>query len=199
MENENKRLYLKIYAYPLMLDEHIIRVLDQIVANLAVLVPLAIIITCYDVKYRRIPNSWVLITLISGLVKNTILGGWNGTLVSIQGCALAFGLMVLLHAFGALGAGDVKLFAAIGAVIGVNLVLPTFVVVVITGGLLAVYSMLRESTARTTMHRVLLILAGLLPGWKIPRFEVPADRRKTLPYGIAIVFGSLISLVIFRG
>jgi prepilin peptidase CpaA len=39
---------------------------------------------------------------------------------------LAFVLMFLLHVFGAMGAGDVKLFAAIGAVMGAHLVLPTF-------------------------------------------------------------------------
>ena len=50
---------------------------------------------------------------------------------------LAFILMFMLHVFGAMGAGDVKLFAAIGSVIGAQLVLPTFVVVVLTGGLLA--------------------------------------------------------------
>ena len=45
--------------------------------------------------------------------------------------------MFMLHVFGAMGAGDVKLFAAIGSVIGAQLVLPTFVVVVLTGGVLA--------------------------------------------------------------
>ena len=85
--------------------------------------------------------------------------------------------MFMLHVFGAMGAGDVKLFAAIGSVIGAQLVLPTFVVVVLTGGLLALVSVLRSGVFRTTMHRVLQILVGLLPGWQMPKFSVPADRR----------------------
>jgi Flp pilus assembly protein protease CpaA len=32
----------------------------------------------------------------------------------------------------------------------------------------------------------------------MPRFPVPADRKQTLPYGVAITLGSLISLFIFR-
>lgn len=168
------------------------------ITNGALLVPLAVIITYYDVRYRRIPNLFVLATLISGLIINVAFSGFSGVLSSLGGCALAFFLMFMMHMFGAMGAGDVKLFAAIGAVIGSSLVLPTLAVVAITGGVLAVISMIRAGTVQITMQRVLLILAGLLPGWQMPRFEVPADRRHTIPYGVAITTGSLISLAIFR-
>jgi prepilin peptidase CpaA len=164
----------------------------------ALLIPLAIIITYYDVRYRRIPNAFVLATLASGLIINTIYGGLAGILASIGGCAVAFFLMFMLHIFGAMGAGDVKLFAAVGSLVGMNLVLPTFVVVILTGGALALLLMFQTGAVRATMHRVLQILVGLLPGWEMPRFSVPADRRHTIPYGVAITFGSLISLAIFR-
>jgi prepilin peptidase CpaA len=164
----------------------------------ALLVPLAIIITYYDVRYRRIPNAFVLATLASGLIVNTIYGGLNGVLMSLGGCAIAFILMFVLHVFGAMGAGDVKLFAAVGSLTGANMVLPTFLVVILTGGALALLLTLRSGAVRTTMQRVLQILVGLLPGWEMPRFAVPADRRHTIPYGVAITIGSLISLAIFR-
>jgi prepilin peptidase CpaA len=165
---------------------------------LALLVPLAIIITYYDVRYRRIPNAFVLATLASGLIVNTIYSGLTGTLASLGGCAVAFILMFVLHLFGAMGAGDVKLFAAVGSLVGTNLVLPTFLVVILTGGALALLLMLQTGAVRATMHRVLQILVGLLPGWEMPRFSVPSDRKQTIPYGVAITFGSLISLAIFR-
>jgi len=111
---------------------------------------------------------------------------------------LGFVLMFMLHVFGAMGAGDVKLFAAVSSVMGLNLVLPTFIVVVFTGGLLAIVATVRAGVLRATLLRVLQILVGLLPGWELPRFSVPADRRHTIPYGVAITLGSLISLAIFR-
>ena len=169
------------------------------IAIIALLVPLAVIITYYDVRYRRIPNAFVLATLASGLIINSIYGGWRGALASLGGCAVAFMLMFILHVFGAMGAGDVKLFAAVGSLVGTHLVLPTFLVVILTGGALALLLMLHTGAVRATMQRVLQILVGLLPGWEIPRFSVPADRRHTIPYGVAITFGSLISLAIFRG
>jgi len=168
------------------------------IAALILLLPLTAIITYFDVRYRRIPNLFVLATLVSGLIINFMAAGLPGLWASAGGCLLAFGLMFVLHVFGAMGAGDVKLFAAVGSVVGTGLVPETFVVILLTGGALAVYTILRNGTVLTTLTRVLQIFVGLLPGWHIPRFDVPADRRHTLPYGVAITLGSLISLFVFR-
>src|SRR6267143_6413749 len=170
--------------------------MTETLVHIVLLLPLAVIIAYYDVRYRRIPNAFVLATLVGGVVINAIFAGFPGIAASLGGCALGFVLMFLLHVFGAMGAGDVKLFAAIGAVTGASLVLPTFVIVVLTGGILAFVSILRTGAFRTTMHRVLQIFVGLLPGWPMPRFAVPADRRHALGNGVAITFGSIISMVI---
>jgi prepilin peptidase CpaA len=168
------------------------------VISAAFLIPLALLISYYDVCYRRIPNAFVLATLATGILINVIFGGIDGALASLGGCALAFFLMFVLHVFGAMGAGDVKLFAAIGAVVGLPLVLPMFFVVILTGGILGVISMLRAGDPKLTMMRVLHIVIGVLPGHTVPRFPIPEDRRSTIPYGVAITLGSLISLAIFR-
>lgn len=168
------------------------------IVHILLLVPLAIIIAYYDVRYRRIPNAFVLATLTGGLVINLIFAGLGGVWTSLGGCVLAFIPLFILHIFGGMGAGDVKLFAAIGAVVGTSLVVPTLLIVVLTGGVIAVYSMIRNKTVRATMQRVLMILVGLLPGWQVPRFAVPVDRRHTIPYGVAIMLGSLISVALFR-
>ena len=162
------------------------------------LVPLAVLIIYYDVRYRRIPNPFVLATLLTGLVLNFGLAGMNGLISSLGGCVLAFILMFMLHVFGAMGAGDVKLFAAVGSVVGAHMVLPTLIVVVLMGGLLALISILRSGAFKSTMHRVLQIFVGLLPGWEMPRFSIPADRRLTIPYGAAITLGAIIATAIFH-
>ena len=172
--------------------------IGQLFINLALLIPLAVVITYYDVRYRRIPNIFVLCALISGLAANAAVSGWSGVRASIVGCLFAFGLMLLLHIFGALGAGDVKLFAAIGAVIGAHMVLPTFMVVVLTGGVLAILTTLRVGNVRETAARVGYIFYSVFFNWQVPRFVLPADKSHTIPYGVAITLGSLISLAIFR-
>jgi len=168
------------------------------IVTIALLLPLAVIITYHDVRYRRIPNAYVLAALVGGVAINGIFGGLSGLLTSLGGCVLAFGLMFMLHVFGAMGAGDVKLFAAIGAVTGAHLVLPTFLIVVLTGGVLAMINIIRAGVLVTTMHRVLQILVGMLPGWEMPKFAIPTDRSHTIPYGVAITIGSIISTAVFR-
>jgi prepilin peptidase CpaA len=157
---------------------------------------LGIFITYYDVRYRRIPNKLVLVGFFSGLVLNTWFGGWRGLGESLLGCSLAFCLMFVVRMYsGATGPGDIKLFAAIGAIISWQGVLPAFLIVLITGGVLAIFNTLRLGTFRVTMERVALILYGMLPGQRIPRFPIPQDQKKALPYGVAICLGSLIALV----
>ena len=168
------------------------------IMKLVLLMPLAVIVIYYDVRYRRIPNLVVVAALVAGLCINTSFLGLAGTIASLKGLALAFLPMFLMHIFGAMGAGDVKLFAAVGAVVGVALVPMTFVVVVMLGAALAVYSMLRSGTVFSTLHGVLRIFVGILPGWEMPRFAMPPDRSHTIPYGVAIMLGSVISTLVFR-
>jgi prepilin peptidase CpaA len=168
------------------------------VMKLLLLIPMAAFIVYYDVRYRRIPNLLVLSLLIGGLTINISFGGFNGALTSLEGLALAFLPMFLIHLFGAMGAGDVKLFGAVGSVIGVAMVPMTFVVVVMLGAVLAIYTMLRSGTMFSTLHGVLRIFVGIMPGWEMPRFAIPPDRKHTIPYGVAIMLGSLIAAAVFQ-
>ncbi len=166
--------------------------------KLILLAPLAIFVIYYDVKYRRIPNVLVLATLIAGISVNIVFSGFQGMLSSVEGFALAFFPMLLMHIFGAMGAGDVKLFGAVGAVLGVSLVPLAFVVVVMLGAVLAIYTMLRAGTVFSTLHGVVRIFVGILPGWEMPRFAMSPDRKHTIPYGVAIMLGSLIAVAVFQ-
>ena len=166
--------------------------------KLLLLAPVAFAVIYFDVRYRRIPNVIVLATLIAGLVVNTAVDSWQGTLASVEGFALAFVPMFLMHVFGAMGAGDVKLSGAVGAVLGVSMVPLALVIIVMMGAVLAVYSMIKSGRVFTTLHGVLRIFVGILPGWEMPRFAMPSDRSHTIPYGVAIMVGSLIAVAFFQ-
>jgi prepilin peptidase CpaA len=166
--------------------------------KLAVLAPLAVSVIYHDVRYRRIPNMLVLTALLAGLTINSFFGGWHGLGSGVLGFGLGFIPMLLLHIFGAMGAGDVKLFGAVGTILGVSLMPMTLIVVAMLGGVLAIFTTLRAGTMLTTLHGVMRIFVGILPGWEMPRFAMAPDRRHTIPYGVAIMVGSLISAALFR-
>src|SRR6185437_2557257 len=168
------------------------------IAMALMFIPLAIAISYMDVRYRRIPNKLVLVILSGGLILNTVFGGRNGLMASVAGCAIAFGLMFLLHLFGTMGAGDVKLSAAIGSAIGVAHVLPMLLIIAVTGALFAICKMIYARRFGRTMFGVAQFFYGLLPGQTVPQFEVPADNSITLPYALPICLGGLISLLIFN-
>lgn len=160
-------------------------------------IPLAAAIIYMDVRYRRIPNKLVFATLVAGLTLNALFGGMHGFVSGVGGLALGFAMMFGLHVFGTMGAGDVKLFAAVGAIVGTSLVIPTLFVVALTGGVFAVCKMIYARRVGRTLAGVAQFFYGLLPGQTVPHFEVPADHSYTLPYALPICFGGLISLLMF--
>jgi prepilin peptidase CpaA len=173
------------------------KITPQIVVAL-LFIPLATGIIYMDVRYRRIPNKLVFATLVTGIAFNALFGGLQAALSSLGGMAVAFGMMFILHAFGTMGAGDVKLFAAVGSIVGISHVLQTLLVVAIMGGVLAVGKMIYSRRVGRTMVGVLQFFYGLLPGQAVPHFEVPEDGSNTLPYAIPICFGALVSVFVFR-
>src|SRR5689334_15678353 len=166
--------------------------------KLAVLAPLAASVIYHDVRYRRIPNMLVLSALIAGLAINLVFAGWHGLGSSFLGFGLGFIPMLLLHIFGAMGAGDVKLFGAVGTILGVTVMPITLVLVAMLGGVLAILTTLRAGTVLTTLHGVLRIFVGILPGWEMRRFAMAPDRRHTITFVVAMMLGALIAVALFR-
>jgi len=87
------------------------------------LISCVLIAAIYDAATQKIPNWTSLVIVVLGL-------GWNifsaeGLGVRDSGFGLLAGLLLMLpsYVFGGMGAGDVKLMAAIGSVVGINQVL----------------------------------------------------------------------------
>jgi prepilin peptidase CpaA len=104
-----------------------------------------------DLRTRRIPNALTAALAVIGIgIAATRLGpiGLGGALL---GCALGLAFMLPGHVFGATGAGDVKLFAAAGALLGPATTVQAFLYTAIVGGVLAVAIAIRRRRLRTTI------------------------------------------------
>ncbi len=143
-----------------------------------------------DLRTRRIPNVVTLLTAITGLALAATGESGLSLRASLVGLALGLVLMLPGHFLGATGAGDVKLLAAFGAVLGPRRILAAFLYTVIAGGVLAVVVALRGRRLRRT-----LVSSGRLlvrPSAAADEIKAP-DRGNRFAYGPAIAVGSILA------
>lgn len=103
---------------------------------------MVIIALISDIKTYRIKNAIIVFFLIGGLLTSYISYGLQGLQASALAALLPVPLLFLFFALRMLGAGDIKLFSAIGAIGGVKLVLYSMAYSFIAGGAIALIVML---------------------------------------------------------
>jgi len=126
------------------------------------LVPFALVVvaTGYDLVRRNIPY-WIPIALLAWGVA-TAVAGWHpeGWLSLLGGVGLAFVVSLVLFAAKAFGGGDVKLLTALGAVLGLELLVQLLFWTALTGCVLALISLLRKQ--RTFAYAPAIAIALLI-------------------------------------
>ena len=145
-----------------------------------------------DMRTRRIPN-W-LTGAIAGAGFGLACGG--GVVTPMQATlGLIAGLLLMMpgHLIGATGAGDVKLMAAVGSVVGPNLVFRAFLYSAVAGGLLAIVVALRRGRLGATLQDASRLVTS--PAAVRPAIEAPG-RANRFAYGPAIAVGTLVSLMV---
>jgi prepilin peptidase CpaA len=151
-----------------------------------------VVATFTDVRSRRIPNWLVLPFLGLGIVVSGWLYGWHGVGSSLEGAALRFLIYGLLFFKGGMGAGDVKLCAAIGAWIGPSQLFISLVFTGLAGGAMALIWALCGGFLKE-----LFLHTGDLAFGSKERGEVVLSNplRRKMPYAPAIALGTLISFI----
>ncbi|WP_165842199.1 A24 family peptidase [Paenibacillus xerothermodurans] len=76
-----------------------------------------------DITKQKIPNYLTASGCIIGVLLHWWLAGISGAAYALLGTALGFIPLFILYLINAVGAGDVKLFAALGALVGTEFVL----------------------------------------------------------------------------
>lgn len=106
-----------------------------------------------DVRVRRVPNLLTASLAGAGLMLAASGLGQVDVAAALVGCLLGVALMLPAHVLGATGAGDVKLLAAAGTLLGPTGTLWAFVLTTIAGGALAVVVAARRGRLRLTFQR----------------------------------------------
>jgi prepilin peptidase CpaA len=143
-----------------------------------------------DSMRRRIPNGISAATAIAGMA---LAGaGMSGVSLksSVIGFVLGFAMMLPGYIFGGTGAGDVKLFAAAGAVVGARRIIPAFLFMAIAGGALALGIAWWRGRLWHTMKSTARLCGS--PAATKASIERPGEHNR-FPYGPAIAVGCVIA------
>ncbi len=143
--------------------------------------------TAIDLRTRRIPNVLTGATALVGLGVAALGLGAVTLPQALAGLAVGFVVMLPGHVVGATGAGDVKLFAALGTLLGPSGALLAFFYTALAGGALALAvavhrRMLRDTVARTA---ALVSTGGSNAG------EIETIQVNRFAYAPAIALGAL--------
>ncbi|WNQ09128.1 A24 family peptidase [Paenibacillus aurantius] len=141
-----------------------------------------------DIRYCKIPNWLCAAGILAGGSFQAVFGGVQGTLQAAAGMAAGLAVMLLLYLPGAIGAGDVKLFAALGAFSGPAFVMQCAVYSILYAGVIGVGILLRRKLVK---EKVWLAYSGLLSlrmGGEEHRFY-PESRQEMIrfPFMYAVV------------
>jgi len=156
----------------------------------------------FDIAERRIPNWLVLAALVAGLAFRTTLGT-GALLLGLLAAMLAFGFGLVFYLLGGLGAGDVKLMAALAVFLGPEGLLVGMGVMAAVGVTMALWATWRRGLLGRTIQNLFLVgltlekdsFKGAFKGYKgegtmMTLAHAGGDPVRS-PYGVAIAAGAL--------
>jgi prepilin peptidase CpaA len=153
----------------------------------------------FDIRSRRIPNWLTLSGVVAGIVLNSFLDvdryNWRSALM---GLGLALLIYFPLYLLRGMGAGDVKLMAAIGALVGPWNWFGIFLLSNVLGGAIAVLLLLSKGRLWGTFRNLGYMLNELAhfrpPYLRKEELDLKSPKALTMPHGVAIAIGSLCFL-----
>ena len=173
-------------------------------AILGLLLSIAVL---HDVRSRKIPNRLVFVGTAMGIGLNVIVHGISappmeplgglGLLPSLAGAGIGLVTLLPIYALRAMGAGDVKLMAMVGAFLGPELVLIAVLMTLLSGGVLAIAVALSRGALMKSLNNTRYLMVNALMnafagnGIGIDKSVAPTGK---LPYAIAIMSGTALAV-----
>lgn len=143
-----------------------------------------------DIRTGKIPNALTYPLWVFGAVYALAGGGRDALMDSFGGFAVAFVPCFLLYMSGGLGGGDVKMMAAVGALMGFRFTASVLLTSIFAGALIAVLIVIWEGRIGVTLK----YLGARLFRWgRGPSSEIGAENQ--VPFGVAIFLASMVTLI----
>lgn len=146
-----------------------------------------------DLKFKKIYNYITFPAIILGVVANCYLLGPSGLIFSGKG--LLLGLIIFMPFFfvGYLGAGDVKLMGAIGAILGVKMAFYTATYAILAGGIIAFFVLLYQGHLPRFSKQIYYWFLSIIFRKTFQGYLSVESSLKT-PFAVAIAIGGIIAM-----
>ena len=161
-----------------------------------------------DYRQNRIPNWMVIFGIISGFVISYVHGGIGTVLEGFLGMFLPIIFLYPLFMIGAIGAGDLKLFAVAGSYLGIKGITISFMVAFMVGAIISLVKMLRFHNFKERIYYFFSYMADiLLKGkWKLyeesggqAKIQVEEESTKFPNYKIHFSLSILLGVMFYIG
>jgi prepilin peptidase CpaA len=164
------------------------------------LVVTVLIAGMYDLRYRRIPNRLTLAAAALGLILNALFFHWHGLGSALLGVGIAMLVYFPLYLLRGMGAGDVKLMMAIGAIAGPSNWFPIFVLTALCGAFFGLCLVVVKRRFHQTLLNCYFLLSEMChlraPHRTSPQLDVSSSEALRLPHGVSIAVGSIAAVSI---
>ena len=140
----------------------------------------------YDLRSRRIPNWLTFGSLAIIFPLNIFNLGIHGFVSSLLGLFAGLALLFIPYIIGGMGAGDVKLLGALGAITGYKGAIIIFFYTAVCGLLISIIWLLFNPSRL----KFLITTGQILPA---------LDKNQKIPYGIAILLGTILYIMFEAG
>lgn len=153
-----------------------------------------------DLAARRIPNLLVLPFWLLAPAIHFLLAGVSGLLASLAGLGVALGVGLVFWLPRWLGAGDVKLMAAVGGLVTVSLVWQALAATALCGLVLALSALAWRGMAGRALQRYWASIALTVAGRKAVYIRPEQSEQEVrLAYALAIAGGTAIVWLMHLG
>ena len=164
--------------------------------NVLAAVWVAAVACVVDLRTRRVPNALTFGAAAVALVARIAGGGASGALDAVFGWSVGVALLLVPYALGGMGAGDVKLLAALGAWLGPGETVWLGVYTNIAAGVIALAVAARHRYLRQAWSNLWLMVVhwrvvGLRP---VTDVTLATARGPRLAYAAPILVGMLVTL-----
>lgn len=149
----------------------------------------------HDIREQKIKNYVTYSAAFLGLAVNVAEHGLEGLGSALVGWLIPVLVLGLFYITNIMGAGDIKLFAAIGAVMGLPFTMYSFAYSVYFGGLIALVILYKKKQFRQRMYRIYEYLCFVAATRKMVPYCAKSDNQSKFIFSAAIVPGTILHLL----